>query len=413
MEAVISNFDEYLKAFGLTIGSVRRLRHRRAGVRHAPRRPPGRPGGDPQQGGGALRHAGPQHAAADDLRLHGDCHAGARLQLQVRRGRRDRGLQRLRLLLPLPALRSPSTPRPSSARPLRSGVNAVPLGQAEAGTRHRAALRGSRCARSSSPRPSRAVDPAAGQRLDRAAQEHLGRGGLRRRRGHCARCGRFTNDNADQRIGIFLAFAIGYIILVELDLAVVLPRRATVEGGPMSASVLFDAPGPGRSPGTGSTRSPAWSRSSALVAFAVWTMYDAGQLEYAIWEPFLTPEYIEAILVDGLLKTLQMAFFAIIFAVVFGLVFGVAKLSDHEWVRRPAWLVVEFFRAVPVLLLMVFCLLHAGHRRRAAELVLVRGHRADALQRRGPGRGLPRRHQRRARAARPRRRTPSACASRR
>ena len=33
---------------------------------------------------------------------------------------------------------------------------------------------------------------------------------------------------------------------------------------------------------------------------------------------------------------------------------AVAKLSDREWVRRPAWLVVEFFRAVPVLLLMVF-----------------------------------------------------------
>jgi glutamate transport system permease protein len=32
----------------------------------------------------------------------------------------------------------------------------------------------------------------------------------------------------------------------------------------------------------------------------------------------------------------------------------VAKLSDHAVVRWPAWLVVEFFRAVPVLLLMVF-----------------------------------------------------------
>ena len=49
-----------------------------------------------------------------------------------------------------------------------------------------------------------------------------------------------------------------------------------------------------------------------------------------------------------------MAFFSIIFAVVFGLVFGVAKLSDRGWMRWPAWLVVEFFRAVPVLLLMVF-----------------------------------------------------------
>lgn len=122
----------------------------------------------------------------------------------------------------------------------------------------------------------------------------------------------------------------------------------------MSASVLFDAPGP---------RTVARHRVytvislvvlAAAVAFAAWTMYDRGQLEYALWEPFVTPEYIRFILVDGLLETLRMAFFSIIFAVVFGLLFGIAKLSDHAWVRRPAWFVVEFFRAVPVLLLMVF-----------------------------------------------------------
>ena len=33
---------------------------------------------------------------------------------------------------------------------------------------------------------------------------------------------------------------------------------------------------------------------------------------------------------------------------------GVGKLSDHAWVRWPAWAVVELFRAIPVLLLMVF-----------------------------------------------------------
>jgi glutamate transport system permease protein len=122
----------------------------------------------------------------------------------------------------------------------------------------------------------------------------------------------------------------------------------------MSASVLFDAPGPKTV-----ARHRIYSVVSvvalvALVALVIWALYDAGQLEYELWEPFLTPEYIEFILVDGLLETLKMAFFSIIFAVVFGLVFGVAKLSDRGWVRWPAWLVVEFFRAVPVLLLMVF-----------------------------------------------------------
>jgi len=41
-------------------------------------------------------------------------------------------------------------------------------------------------------------------------------------------------------------------------------------------------------------------------------------------------------------------------AVVFGLVFGVGKLSEHKVIRWPCWLVVEFFRAVPVIMLMIF-----------------------------------------------------------
>lgn len=122
----------------------------------------------------------------------------------------------------------------------------------------------------------------------------------------------------------------------------------------MSSSVLFDAPGPRTV-----ARHRVYTLVSAvalavIVAFGVWTLYDRGQLEYDLWEPFLTPQYIQYILVDGLLETLKMAFFSIVFAVVIGLLLGIAKLSEHGWVRWPAWLVVEFFRAAPVLLLMVF-----------------------------------------------------------
>lgn len=122
----------------------------------------------------------------------------------------------------------------------------------------------------------------------------------------------------------------------------------------MSASVLFDAPGPKTV-----ARHRVYTVVSLLAVLGVvglvgWTLYDAGQLDYDLWEPFVTPDYVRFILVDGLLKTLQMAFFSVIFAVVIGVVFGVGKLSEHAWVRWPAWLFVEFFRAVPVLLMMVF-----------------------------------------------------------
>lgn len=123
----------------------------------------------------------------------------------------------------------------------------------------------------------------------------------------------------------------------------------------MPSAVLFDAPGPATI-----ARHRVYTLVSlvavlAAVAFVVWKLYDADQFAYDKWEPFFTPRYIEAILVDGLLVTLQMAVSAIVGAVVFGLVFGVGKLSDHAVVRWPCWLVVEFFRAVPVILLIVFC----------------------------------------------------------
>ena len=48
-----------------------------------------------------------------------------------------------------------------------------------------------------------------------------------------------------------------------------------------------------------------------------------GQFEGEKWEVFVTPDYVRALLVDGLLNTLKMAFTAILgLAVVFGFVFG-------------------------------------------------------------------------------------------
>ena len=97
-----------------------------------------------------------------------------------------------------------------------------------------------------------------------------------------------------------------------------------------------------------------------LLAVLVLRMIEFEEFAYEKWEPFVTPDYIRVLLVDGAWETLKMAVFAILFAVVFGLVFGLGKLSDHMWVRVPCWTVVEFFRAVPVLLLMTFIFLTYG-----------------------------------------------------
>jgi glutamate transport system permease protein len=127
----------------------------------------------------------------------------------------------------------------------------------------------------------------------------------------------------------------------------------------MSASILFDAPGPKTVLRHRIYTVVAAVALVALLALVVLRLDDKGQLAYDLWEPFITPAYIEALL-EGLLQTLQMAALSVVFSVVFGLVLGSAKLSERRWISWPAWLVVEFFRAVPVLLLMVFLFLAYG-----------------------------------------------------
>ena len=126
------------------------------------------------------------------------------------------------------------------------------------------------------------------------------------------------------------------------------------------SSVLYDYPGPRTVARHRLYTGLALLVVAALVGLLAWRMWDTGQFDYELWEPFVTPAYVEALLVDGLWQTLQMALLSVTFAVVFGLVLGVGKMSDRSWIRWPSWLVVEFFRAVPVLLLMVFIFLTYG-----------------------------------------------------
>jgi glutamate transport system permease protein len=127
------------------------------------------------------------------------------------------------------------------------------------------------------------------------------------------------------------------------------PKRQAPQG-----TVLFDAPGP-----KAQARFRLYSVLSLLLLLGVvglflWQMQRTGQFAYEKWEYFLTPAYLETLLVDGVLNTVRAAVIAILAALALGLVFGVAKLSDHGVIRWPAWLWVEFFRAVPLLLLIIY-----------------------------------------------------------
>ncbi|TPG37021.1 amino acid ABC transporter permease [Mycolicibacterium hodleri] len=120
------------------------------------------------------------------------------------------------------------------------------------------------------------------------------------------------------------------------------------------ASVLFDSPGP---------RARIRNRivtavTVVLVLVVVWAVYSAleskGQLTAAKWEPFLTGNLWKTYVLPGVQGTLTAAAVSIVLAMLLGFLLGVGRLSHHNGIRRICSVIVEFFRAVPVLIMMIF-----------------------------------------------------------
>ncbi|MDK1476435.1 amino acid ABC transporter permease [Streptomyces sp. 549] len=120
-------------------------------------------------------------------------------------------------------------------------------------------------------------------------------------------------------------------------------------------TVLYDAPGP-----KAKARNVLYTVVFLVVLAAVcWWVIDtvaaAGQLEWEKWSPFFTDSRSwTTYLLPALGNTLKAAFLSVVIALPLGAVLGIARLSDHRWVRGVATTIVEFFRAIPVLVLMLF-----------------------------------------------------------
>ncbi|MCQ9181728.1 amino acid ABC transporter permease [Streptomyces sp. IBSBF 2953] len=120
------------------------------------------------------------------------------------------------------------------------------------------------------------------------------------------------------------------------------------------SSVLYDTPGP-RAKRRNVLFSVVFGILLALLLWWMWQkMDDKDQLESALWKPFVESEAWTTYLLPGLANTLKAASLAMVIGLPLGAVFGIARLSDHRWVRGVSGTVVEFFRAIPVLLLMLF-----------------------------------------------------------
>ncbi|MCI2958348.1 amino acid ABC transporter permease [Agromyces atrinae] len=132
------------------------------------------------------------------------------------------------------------------------------------------------------------------------------------------------------------------------------------------SSVLFDAPGP---------RARALSRTFSIVAGVlivaglVWIYFTLaaprpasggmvlpGMFDATRWDIFADP-VVWRFIGEGAVATLQAAAVAAVGAVALGIVFSILRSAETKWISIPIAVVLEFFRGMPVLLMMLFILL--------------------------------------------------------
>ncbi|MFF8261882.1 amino acid ABC transporter permease [Streptomyces virginiae] len=121
------------------------------------------------------------------------------------------------------------------------------------------------------------------------------------------------------------------------------------------SSVLYDTPGP-------RAKVRNWIYSGIFVVlfglvlwWALSLMGEKGQLDADKWTPFVTDSQVwTTYLIPGLTETLKAGALAMVIALPLGAALGIGRLSDHTGVRAAVGAWVEFFRAIPVLMLMLF-----------------------------------------------------------
>lgn len=138
-----------------------------------------------------------------------------------------------------------------------------------------------------------------------------------------------------------------------------------------TANVLYDAPGP---------KARRLSLISSIVSAVViggglvWLIWKLGQPRTTVngtvltglwdpsrWDIFLDSAVWQGLVVRGLIMgTLRAAALAAVLALLLGVVLCFARSAPWRWVRGVSAVVLEFFRGMPVLLMMLFILLALG-----------------------------------------------------
>ncbi|MFD0705115.1 amino acid ABC transporter permease [Alloscardovia venturai] len=125
-----------------------------------------------------------------------------------------------------------------------------------------------------------------------------------------------------------------------------------------STKLLFDEPGPR---GKRNIRIMNWIAGLLIAALIVAILmrlhnppHGENQLSWQLWKPALDLEAWTDFYLPGLGLTLGAAIAGIVGSLIFGLIFGILRLVPNWAIRWVAGIIVEFCRAVPVLIMMVF-----------------------------------------------------------
>ncbi|MGV8965408.1 MAG: amino acid ABC transporter permease [Cellulomonas sp.] len=133
------------------------------------------------------------------------------------------------------------------------------------------------------------------------------------------------------------------------------------------SSLLYDAPGPHtrRRERVGSIIGVAVVL--ALLGLAIWYAAGRGVFDLDRWDVLYNPpknqraaDVWTSMVIKGLGATLRAAALAAPLALVAGLLLALLRTARRSWLRLPAVVVIELFRGLPVLLMMLFGLLGFG-----------------------------------------------------
>ena len=126
--------------------------------------------------------------------------------------------------------------------------------------------------------------------------------------------------------------------------------------------MLYDAPGPRALVRNRITTVLTVLAAVGIVAFVLAKLNAKGQLAAAKWEPFTTANLWRTYVLPGAEGTLTAAALSIALALAFGVALAVGRMASQPPIRWLCGTIVELFRSIPVLILMIFAyFLYALH----------------------------------------------------